>query len=77
MKAMTQENIFDPPFAHIKTYMWKLQPKTSEKHQNCDFGVAQHEPKCTKIAQSQKFIFSSTQKNMKKKTKKFNHQKWF
>ena len=27
MKAMTQENIFDPPFAYINTHWWKLQAK--------------------------------------------------
>ena len=31
MKAMTQENIFDPPFAYIGADLWKLQPKTFEK----------------------------------------------
>ena len=31
MKAMTQENIFDPPFACIGAHTWKLQPKRCEK----------------------------------------------
>ena len=31
MKAMTQEDIFYPPFAYIGADLWKLQPKTFEK----------------------------------------------
>ena len=31
MKAMTQENIFDPPFAYIGAHTGKLQSKTCEK----------------------------------------------
>ena len=32
MKAMTQENIFDPPFACIGAHLWKLRPKRCQKH---------------------------------------------
>ena len=39
MKAMTQENIFDPPFACIGAHVWKLQPKRCEKSEILAFEI--------------------------------------